>query len=156
MELRCGARREPAVHGRFALLSPAKLVERASIESGFSGIYIDRRGYEAGGQELVRAMLRKIPQEPITSRDGSLLLFRLPAGDGVGNKAAANTDVDSCEAFQQGRGSTDGRQPPRTLTMRSPAEDASSRLLIRPRVGSAGAFALLMGPKDLRRAPIWA
>jgi len=69
--------REAEIHGRFALLPPAKLVD-ALVAAGFSGVYVNRNGYEAGGQELVRAMLRKVPQEPITNRDGSLLFFRLP------------------------------------------------------------------------------
>ena len=69
--------REAELHGLLALQSPPKLVDTL-IAAGFSGVYVDRKGYAAGGQELVRAMLRKVPQEPITSRDGSLLLFRLP------------------------------------------------------------------------------
>jgi len=69
--------REATIHSRFAVLPPAKLVD-ALVEAGFGGVYVDRKGYEGGGQDLVRALLHKVPQEPITSRDGSLLFFRLP------------------------------------------------------------------------------
>jgi phosphoglycerol transferase len=70
--------REAQVQGLLALQSPPKLVDTL-IAEGFAGVYINRNGYEAGGPELIRTMLRKVPQEPITNRDGSLLFFRLPA-----------------------------------------------------------------------------
>jgi hypothetical protein len=69
--------REAEVHGLLALQSPPKLVDTL-VSTGFSGVYIDRKGYEDNGQELIQALLRKIPQQPIANRDGSLLLFRLP------------------------------------------------------------------------------
>jgi phosphoglycerol transferase len=69
--------REAEVHGQLALQTPPKLIDTL-IEAGFSGLYVDRRGYEAGAPDLVRAILRRIPQEPITNRDHSLLFFRLP------------------------------------------------------------------------------
>jgi hypothetical protein len=74
--------REAEVHGLLALQSPPKLVDTL-ITAGFRGVYINRSGYEGGGSELIRAMLRKVPQEPITNRDGSLLFFRLPASPAV-------------------------------------------------------------------------
>jgi hypothetical protein len=57
---------------------PTDLVD-ALVEAGFSGVYIDRNGYEDGGQELIQAMRPQIPREPITSRDGSLVFFKLPS-----------------------------------------------------------------------------
>ena len=69
--------REAPVHGRLVLLVPPELVDDL-VAAGFSGVYVDRKGYEGGGQEIVRALLRKVPQKPIANRDGSLLFFRLP------------------------------------------------------------------------------
>ncbi len=50
----------------------------ALVAAGFAGIYVDRKGQEAGAETLVTGLLRKIPQEPVTNRDGTLLFFRLP------------------------------------------------------------------------------
>jgi phosphoglycerol transferase len=69
--------REAEVHGLLALQSPPKLIDTL-ISAGFAGVYINRKGYGAGDQELIRAILRRVPQAPIANRDGSLLLFRLP------------------------------------------------------------------------------
>jgi phosphoglycerol transferase len=65
------------LHSRLAPLSPAALVDEL-VAAGFSGVYVNRNGHKAGGQELVQALRQKLGQEPITNRDGSLLFFRLP------------------------------------------------------------------------------
>jgi hypothetical protein len=69
--------REAEVHGLLALQSPPKLID-SLVSAGFSGLYIDRKGYEDNGRQLIQAILHKVPQEPIANRDHSLLFFRLP------------------------------------------------------------------------------
>jgi hypothetical protein len=70
------------LHSRLAPLPAPELVD-ALVAAGFSGLYIDRRGHEHGGQQLTRALLNKIPQEPIVNRDGTLLFLRLPPPPGA-------------------------------------------------------------------------
>ena len=69
--------REGALHLDLSVLGPFELVD-ALVAAGFSGVYVDRKGHEADGQQLVRGLLLRVPQKPIISRDGSLLFFRLP------------------------------------------------------------------------------
>jgi hypothetical protein len=69
--------REAELHGLLALQSPPRLIDKL-IAAGFAGVYINCKGLESDGKELVRAMLLGVPQEPISNRDGSLLFFRLP------------------------------------------------------------------------------
>jgi len=71
--------REARIHSLLALQTPTKQVDTL-VAGGFRGVYVDRGGYESGGEALIRALLQKVPQEPIRNRDGSLLLFRLPSG----------------------------------------------------------------------------
>ncbi len=66
---------------RLAPLPPDALVD-ALVVAGFAGIYFDRKGHEADGEAVVRGLLRKVPQQPITNGDGSLLFFRLLAATG--------------------------------------------------------------------------
>ena len=66
---------------QLAPLPPDALVDKL-VAAGFAGIYLDRKGHEAGGEPLVRSLLKKLPQEPIRNGDGSLLFFRLPAAAG--------------------------------------------------------------------------
>jgi hypothetical protein len=69
--------REDQIHIRAARRTQTELVDDL-IEAGFAGIYFNRKGYQAGGGQLVEAILRRVPQKPIANRDGSLLFFRLP------------------------------------------------------------------------------
>lgn len=65
-----------------APLPPPELVKRLA-EAGFSAIYVNRQGHEAGGPALVQALRGLCPGEPIPNGDGSLLLFRLPTQSNV-------------------------------------------------------------------------
>lgn len=70
-----------AWQSRLAPLPAGELVD-ALVEAGFAGVYVDRKGHEADAAELVAGLLRKAPQKPITSGDGSLVFLRLPARPG--------------------------------------------------------------------------
>ncbi len=61
-----------------APLPPGELVD-SLIAAQFAGIYVDRKGHEASAEALVAGLLRKVPQEPVTNGDGSLVFIRLPA-----------------------------------------------------------------------------
>ena len=74
-------RETEAWQSRLAPLPPDELVD-ALVAARFAGIYVDRKGHEAGAAALVAGLLRKVPQEPVTNGDGSLLFFRLPARRG--------------------------------------------------------------------------
>jgi phosphoglycerol transferase len=65
------------LHSALAPLPPAQLVDRL-IEQGFAGIYVNRKGHAEDAREVIRGLLRKVPQQPIESADGELLFFRLP------------------------------------------------------------------------------
>lgn len=76
-----------AIHGRPTASWQQKLAEtppRKMIaplrEAGFAGIYLDRRGYRSSELERMESEFREVlRQEPIVSRNGRFLFFRLPS-----------------------------------------------------------------------------
>src|SRR5262249_34041228 len=59
-----------------AALPAPDMLERL-IASGFSGLYIDRRGYADRGAALEAALTRLLDAEPLTSASGTRVFFIL-------------------------------------------------------------------------------
>src|SRR5690606_2073640 len=57
-------------------LPTAELVAGAAA-AGFEGIYVDRRGYADGGDNLLAGLARESGAQPIVSDDGELSFFDL-------------------------------------------------------------------------------
>jgi phosphoglycerol transferase len=61
---------------RVASLRPAELAQTLTV-AGFSGIYVDRYGYEDNGAALEGEMSRVLQSTPLISQDGRLVFFNL-------------------------------------------------------------------------------
>jgi hypothetical protein len=61
---------------RVAQLPPAEFVE-ALVSVGFSGIYLDRNGYEDGGAAMESELSKILQSNPVVSTNGRLLFFNL-------------------------------------------------------------------------------
>ncbi len=75
-----------AMHGREASMTHARIAARPLKEQlpllahlGFGGLYVDRHGYEDGGEAVVAFLRRELGREPIVSADGRLLFFDMRA-----------------------------------------------------------------------------
>ena len=48
------------------------------MKLGFAGIYVNRKGYEAGGRALIDGLSEKLHQDPMHSPNEELVFFKLP------------------------------------------------------------------------------
>lgn len=69
-------REDDLAQRRVASLAPAELAQTLAV-AGFSGIYVDRYGYEDSGAALESALSRELQTAPLISPNGRLVFFNL-------------------------------------------------------------------------------